>query len=62
MTTLRNRLTAATFWGDHVCLRCLHIGHEEGDECPECGAGGYIEAALLQRVIEGLDEPMGEET
>jgi rRNA maturation endonuclease Nob1 len=59
MTITKARLDDAAFWHQHVCLGCAAIQSDDftaGDPCEECGNELVLDAQLIRRCADFVEE------
>lgn len=59
MTIPRKTLDDAAFWHQHVCLGCAAIQSDDftrGDPCEECGNETVLDAQLIRRCADFVEE------
>ncbi len=59
MTITRKRLEDAAFWHQHICLACASVqsdDFERGDPCERCGGETVLDAQLILRCADFIDD------
>lgn len=56
MTTPREAIRRAAFWGGKVCLGCWRPAAEEAESCEGCGGEEFHDAIRLQDFLRFVEE------